>query len=190
MRYVSIDMESCGLVSEECDILEFGAVIDDLSSALPVDSLPVFHCYFVKEYYKGQPYALSMHPKIFRRIAEREAGYNYYQANKFSYYFKKFLMSNGYNEIDNRVIINVAGKNFGACDLQFLKNQTDINKHVKIRHRIIDPGTMYMRQDDDSIPGLEECLRRAELEPNVEHESVPDAKDVIKLIRKHYGLPI
>lgn len=185
MKYVSIDIETTGLIPEECDIVEFGAVLDDLSTTEPLDKLPIFHCYFVKDYYHGSPYALSMHPKIFRRIAEKEAGYTYYNAEKFGYQFKKFLVQHGYKEEDGRVYINAAGKNFAAFDLQFLNKKTDLSKHVKIRHRILDPGSMYLRGDDESIPGTEECLRRAGFEPNVEHVAVADAIDVVKLIRSH-----
>jgi len=154
----------------------------------PIDKLPVFHCYFVKDNFTGSPYALSMHPKIFRRIAEKEDGYNYYNAEKFGYKFKKFLINNGYEEDSGRIYINAAGKNFAAFDLQFLNKKTDLNKHVKIRHRILDPGSMYMKIDDEAVPGTEECLKRAGLTPNVEHEAVADAFDVVKLIRIHFGI--
>ena len=193
MKYCSIDIETTGLIVDECDIVEFGAVLDDICGMLTperLSELPVFHCYFKKEYYQGSPYALSMHPKIFRRIAEKEEGYNYYNAEKFGYQFKKFLLANGYEEEDGRVYINAAGKNFGAFDLQFLDRKTDLNKHVKIRHRILDPGSMYMVVDDEVVPGTEECLRRANLDPNVTHKAVDDAFDVVKLIRYKFGQSI
>jgi len=188
MKYCSIDIETTGLIVDECDIIEFGAVLDDLSVVAPIDELPVFHCYFRKEYYQGSPYALSMHPKIFRRIAEKEGLYNYYHAEKFGYKFKQFLMQNGYEEDSGRVYINAAGKNFGAFDLQFLDRKTDLNKHVKISHRILDPGSMYAEITDTRVPGTEECLRKAGFEPNVTHEAVDDALDVVKLIRHHFGI--
>ena len=52
MKYVSIDIETTGLHEDECDIIEFGAVIDDLRVMAPISKLPVFHCYFIKEFYK------------------------------------------------------------------------------------------------------------------------------------------
>ena len=86
MKYVSIDLETTGLDPETCDIIEIGAVIDDLEARgeqgearLPIKDLPKFHAYVVKESYQGEPYALSMHPKIFKRIATKEDGYLYLQ---------------------------------------------------------------------------------------------------------------
>jgi hypothetical protein len=83
------------------DIIEFGAVLDDLDLRMPIDSLPKFHCYLVKDSYCGEPYALSMHPTIFRRIAERgleenRRKYSYLTANSLGNSFKKFLLNNGY----------------------------------------------------------------------------------------------
>lgn len=185
MRYCSVDMESCGLIADEHSLLEFGAVIDDLQNPLPIEELPKFHCYFlpVEGVYHGSPFALSMHPKIFRRIADREEGYNYYSPMKFGFAFKRFLIDNGYEAEHGRVTINAAGKNFGASDLQFFNKQTDLAKHVKIRHKILDPGPMFVTKDDEVLPGMEECLNRMGEEPVVAHTAVEDAIDVVKLVR-------
>ena len=75
MKICSLDLEMTGLDIETCDILEFGCVLDDLSNQRPIEELPTFECYFspVREggTYQGSPYALQMHPEIFRRIAEK-----------------------------------------------------------------------------------------------------------------------
>ena len=65
--YVSIDIETSGIDPKTCEIIEFAAVLDDLSCAHPpsVDRLPSFHCYLAKDSYTGEPYALSMHSTIF-----------------------------------------------------------------------------------------------------------------------------
>jgi len=184
MKYVSIDIETCGLDPETCDILEFGAVLDDLTDRRPINILPKFHCYFVLPEYRGQPFALSMHPKIFRRIADREDGYTYVSPTRFGNMFKKFLSENGYEIKNDRVTINAAGKNFGAFDLQFLNKQTDLAKHVKIRHKILDPAMLYLKYGDNSLPGLSECKRRANMQEEVAHDAVADAIDVVKLLRE------
>ena len=186
MRYCSIDTETCGL-SEECDIIEFGAIIDDLQNPLPIETLPTYHCYFVLPSYRGEPYALSMHSTIFRRIAEREKGYTYISPTKFGNHFKKFLVANGYVEEKDRVTITVAGKNFGVFDLQFLNKQTDLSKHVQIRHKILDPAVLYLENGDEVLPGLEKCKERAGLGNCVAHNALDDAKDVIELVRKKLG---
>jgi len=189
MKYVSIDIETTGLQTETCDIIEFGAVMDDLNDPRPLCKLPVFHCYFTKENFNGNPYALSMHPKIFRRIANKEGSYSYLNATKFGYVFKKFLTQRGYEEENGRVYINAAGKNFGSMDLQFLNAKTDLNNHVKIRHRILDPGSMFATPEDADVPGTRECLIRSGYSPNITHTAVADAVDVIKMVRfKMLGL--
>ena len=186
MRYISIDIESTGLDPLTCDIIEFGAVLDDLSNPQPLENLPRFHTYVCKDMYKGQPYALSMHPKIFRRIAEREAGYNYTYPNNLGKAFKDFLLQNGYEEEKGKIVrINVAGKNFAAFDLQFLK-QTNFTDSVRISSRILDPAILFFNKNDERLPGTDECLKRAGFEPNVAHTAIEDSLDVIKLIR--YGL--
>jgi len=187
MRLVSIDLEMTGLNPDTCDILEFGAVLDDLENPLPLDELPRFHCYFLPmgegNTFRGEPYALSMHPNIFLRIDKREPPYTYLSPKKIGNKFKNFLLDNDYEEERGKVYINVAGKNFGNCDLNFLNKQTDLDRHVHIRHTILDPGTLYMEKEDKQIPCLGMCLRRAGLDSNVAHTAVEDALDVVKLFR-------
>jgi len=187
MQYCSIDIETCGIDPNNCDILEFGAVLDDLSCQRPVGSLPTFHCYFILPIYRGEPFALSMHSKIFRRIADREEGYTYMSPTRLGNAFKKFLIKAGYEEGQGRVTINAAGKNFGAFDLQFLKQQTDLEKHVKIRHRIIEPAMLFVKRGDMVLPNLEECKERAKQPSNVQHNAIADAIDVINLVREGLG---
>ena len=194
MIYVSCDIETTGLDPKKHDIVEIGAVIDDLSTQRPIDSLPVFHCYVLPpdgNNYTGSPFALSMHPTIFRRIANRDKEYTYVHPNKVGFSFKKFLLNNGYVAEHDMVTINAAGKNFAAFDLQFLQEKTDITKHVNIRHRIIDPAILYVKDGDDAVPGTSDCLKVVKsvyprINTDVAHTAVEDAKDVIRLVR--YGL--
>ena len=179
---------------DSCDLLEFGAVVDDLADQKPVEKLPVFHCYFTPpngQTFQGQPYALSMHPTIFRRIAERAPPYSYVHPNRFGNLFKQFLLKNGYVAEHDRVVITVAGKNFGSGDLQFLNRKTDLPKHVEIRSKILDPAVLLLQKDDLVLPGSEACLERlcragVVKSGIVEHNAVQDAIDVIHMTR--YGL--
>ena len=189
IQYVSIDMEMTGTNEDIHDVLEFGAVLDEAGSSLPIKQLPKFHCYFVKDQYVGAPFALSMHPKIFRKIADREQGYKYVSAMKFGHMFKNFLLDHGYKESKGRVYINVAGKNFASFDLQFIKKKTDLLKHVEIRRRIIDPSILYLDVADEALPGTSLCKKRADLDEQVAHTAIDDAIDVIKLLRyKRFGV--
>ena len=190
IKYVSIDIETCGVDEDTCDIIEFAAVLDDLTDMKPMDELPVFHRYFIKDKYVGEPYALSMHPKIFRAIAERsnaEDKWKYISATKLGNAFKKFLVKYGYEEKHSKVVITVAGKNFSSFDLQFLKKKTDLLKHVDIRHRVIDPSILYIENGDNAPPATLECKRRAGIVGEVAHTAEADAKDVIQLVRNGIG---
>ena len=51
MIYVSIDIETTGVDPKIHDIVEFGAVIDDLANPQPLDKLPRFHALFKKDNY-------------------------------------------------------------------------------------------------------------------------------------------
>ena len=188
MRYVSVDLETTGLDPLKNDIIEFGAVLDDLKNPRPLEELPRFHAYICKEEYTGQPFALSMHPTIFRRIAEREEGYDYVYPNNLGKAFQTFLIKNGYVlEKDRIVRINVGGKNFASFDLQFLKNQTNFLNSVRISHKILDPGILCLEEDDESIPCLRQCLERVGIVKEVSHNTIDDAMDVVKVLRAKLG---
>ena len=184
MKYVSIDCETCGIDEDSCDILEFAAILDDLADPKPIETLPCFQTYFIKDSYVGEPFALSMHPKIFKRIAIREKGYNYMSATKLGFVFKTFLLKNGYEAERDMVTINAAGKNFAKFDLQFLRRKTDLLKHINVRSRILDPGILFLENSDESIPGMAECKKRMGLSENISHEAKDDAIDVILLLRE------
>jgi len=188
MRYCSIDLETTGTDPRKHQIIEFGAVLDDLKNPKPIEELPRFHTYILQEDYIGSPFALSMHPKIFRRIALKEKGYNYMHVNKLGKAFKKFLIENGYEERKNKegqqtVFITPAGKNFASFDRQFLL-ETNFRKSITMSHKTLDPGNLYVSVDDEEIPGTSECYLRAGLNPEVAHTALEDAIGMIELIRK------
>lgn len=187
MKYISIDIETCGLDPLNSSILEAAFVIEDTQKYIPLESLPCFHTYFLPEngkLYKGEPYALSMHSHIFKRIAKLEPEYSYHKPSQIGEILSNFLIKNGfkYDEF-GKIPINVAGKNFASFDLQFFNNQTDINKYIKIRHRSIDPSILFTKLEDEVLPGLDLCKQRAGLDSQVSHNALDDARDVIALIR-------
>ena len=190
MKYVSVDCETTGLDPKTCDILEFGAIIDDLNDLKPIEELPRFHCYFLPPpenngMYHGQPYALSMHPTIFRRIAEREKPYTYVSPNKFGYMFNDFLNKNGIvaENTKERTVINVGGKN-PSFDIGFLEDKTDVGKFVGFRHRVIDPSILFLKSTDEKILSMGDLKKRLGLPEFVAHNAMEDAQDVVRIIRK------
>ncbi len=209
MRYVSVDLETTDLCPDKGDIVEFGAVIDDLVNPKPYDQLPRFHSYVLpwridEQYrhlnaaaqeqharYHGDAYALSMHPTIFRRIAKREAPYTYLKPDSLIYRFKAWLELNGLGTdilTGKTEPINFCGKNFASFDLNFLKKIP--NWHFLDRsYRSFDPTPFFIRVGEDkALPGTSQCLRRAGLDADVPHTAIEDAVNVIKLVR--YGMLI
>jgi hypothetical protein len=183
MKYVSCDIETLGL-DVSCNIIEFGAVLDDLLNPLEIENLPKFHCYIIQNKYVGEPYAMSMHSEILKRLAKKEEGYTYLYPKQLGAEFKKFLLNNGYSEKNNKITINLAGKNFMGFDNLFLKEHTDFHKYINIRSRVLDPAILYFKPNEDStLPGLQTCLERASIKSTVKHTAIEDCLDVIQLLR-------
>lgn len=183
MRIASVDIESTGLNPEYCQVIEIGIVLDDLDNQLPLDQLPRFHCYVDHHVFRGDPFALSMHPVILRRIAEKEPPYLYLPPKGVAKAVRKFLDDHGYVREDGKKL-NVAGKNFGTFDWPFLKALPDFDQKVKIAHRIIDPSILFWRKGDENLPGTDECYKRAGItrNPNA-HTAIEDCLGVIELVR-------
>jgi DNA polymerase III epsilon subunit-like protein len=188
-RYLSVDIETTGLDPETCDILEFGAVIDTISpdgATVPVEQLPSFHAYLARDSYRGEPYALSMHPAIFRRIAVRQEGFRYLAPERLGFEFRNWLIDQGFPlpEGKTRVKVQCAGKNFAGFDRAFLAKLDGFLDYIELAHRSFDPGTLYFDpRTDKAIPSTEECLKRAGLDATVAHTAVEDARNVVRLLR-------
>lgn len=197
MKHISVDIETLGIEPESASIIEFGAVIDDLAVQAPLDTLPRFHAYITPPdcgYYSGDPYAMSMHPTILRRIANRESGYNYYDpcviGAAFLDFVKKFYFDDkdGIHNIFNLPLkVNVSGKNFAMFDFKFIKYHTNIFDFVYPNHRILDPCVLFINETDTILPSTAECYKRAGLESSVAHTSIDDALGVIQLLRNRLG---
>lgn len=68
MKYLSIDIETTGLDPEISDILEIGAVLDDLDSPKPVEDLPYLRIVVVKDRYSTDAYCADLHHDLWREI--------------------------------------------------------------------------------------------------------------------------
>lgn len=197
MRFVSIDIETTGLDPETCEVLEIGAVIDN--PAVRLEKLPTFRYRILRKSYKGEPYALSMHADLLRDLATKERNTFPFRGHSgalwakdwyglecgFPRHFADWLRSWG---IDPTKFV-AAGKNFAHFDEPFLKKikgTEPINWH----HRILDPGSMYVRPDDEFVPDTLECCRRAGINPgNIPgdpHTAIHDALVIVELIRRGF----
>ena len=87
----------------------------------------------------------------------------------------------------NPVSLNVAGKNFGTFDKLFIEKLPRWKQIFRIKQRIIDPSILFTNWiEDDSLPSLNQCKRRANIEGVVTHNALEDAWDVVELLRTQY----
>jgi oligoribonuclease len=185
MKYVSIDLETTGLDPKKSDIIEFGAVIDDLNDPLPLNELPKFHAYVLPNpelgYYRGDPFALQMNQAILKAIATRKGNTKdkFVNPTDLTVGFLMFLQENG---MDKEPF--VAGKNYATFDGPFLEQIPNWKGLIKTHRRVLDPVMLYLRKTDQEPPRLSTCCERAGINSEVKHTAVDDALMVVDLIRK------
>jgi len=180
-KYVSLDIETTGLNPENCQVLEIGAVIDD--GTTPIEECPTFHCYVDHGLILGEPFAVSMHQTILRRIATHAEGYTYLQPWEVATRFHDFLKEHGLDSENEKIV--VAGKNYASFDARFLSKITSWDKHIQVHHRILDPAALYWQPETDGVelPDTKTCMERADIPGEVAHTAVEDAQVVVRLIR-------
>ena len=191
MKYVSIDIETTGLNPNENDIIEFAAVVDEIGSTKEIEKLPKFHRYIKKQgNYICSSRAVVMHTKIFEEI-EKDDEEKCIFIEDLMYAFGNFLQHNDvFPNKYGQIILNVAGKNFGSFDYQFLLKKIP-EKHwnnISFRQRFIDPSILYLNDDDVYLPDLKSCVERLNEETKQNfawnpHTAMDDALQIVRLIR-------
>jgi hypothetical protein len=143
-----------------------------------------------------------------RTILNNNSGYKFYEEEEVVKEFYRFLFANGFayelgpgdfaNTIHNveypaiggktkPITINVAGKNFGTFDKLFLAELPWWQKLIRTRQRVLDPAILMVDwANDTSLPNLETCKFRADIQGVVTHNALEDAWDVIEVLRKFY----
>lgn len=188
MKFVSIDIETTGLDPETCQILEFGAVIDDM--AKPMVVRPQFHRYLRHKEIHGEAFALQMNHEILLKIAQPEkwSEYKFCHPEYLAMDFLGFLED---NHMETGKGIIAAGKNFAGFDKQFLLQlpgfSPKLNPIVRFKHRVLDPMMLYLRRSDIEPPNMDLCMERAGLKKSDYrlHTALGDAYVVADLL-KHW----
>jgi DNA polymerase III epsilon subunit-like protein len=187
-KYVSIDIETTSDNPETGEILSFGAVIEDLKTKKPIEKLSKFHVYLKSNsHIKGNHYALAMNAPILDAISGRvKSDIEIIKHDELEFRFYDFLIKNGFQEKNFKIIITVAGKNFAGFDAQFIKK---LNwNSVIFRSRVIDVGSLMWDKKSLPLPALAECKKIAKIKSEVSHDALDDAIDVIKCIRYVQGI--
>ena len=71
MIYISLDTETTGLNPETCQLLSFGAIVEDTEKKLPFEEIPKFHCAILRgerDILQGELYALNMNKDLIEKI--------------------------------------------------------------------------------------------------------------------------
>lgn len=218
MKYVVIDIETGGIPGrdgnvEDLPILEFGAVIEDTENLLPLSDIPKYNRIIRHDTISGGVFALNMNARIIKILADRQTiprdgreEYDKYHgiielkdlAKDFfdflyPYFGKKtedeFLRAMGSSYKEAPFVITPAGKNFDAFDRKFIDLIPKWSQYISLRHRTIDPTSMYIDWlNDETPPGLGDCLERAGIMKQVSHCACEDALDTLAVIRKEYSI--
>ena len=67
MVYVSIDVETTGLDTQNHQLLSVGAVIEDTNNILPIEELPQIHIAILRENIHGSVFAINLNKKLIEK---------------------------------------------------------------------------------------------------------------------------
>ncbi len=144
-------------------------------------TLGEFQTYVIHGSYNNcEPYTMSMHPTILRRIATHESGWSYTHIEDLASVFDQWLCDHG---LANSNLI-VAGKNIASFDLPMLKAQCpDWDKLIDTHRRVLDPAMLFWNPAEDEVPpNTRECQERSGQDPEVKHTTLEDAQAVAQMI--------
>jgi len=195
MKYVSIDLETTGLLHEDARILSIGAIIDDLDNPKQYEDLPKLEICLTHERVSGGIFAIDMNRDLIREIKDQvpKPDREYVKPTYALERLMEFIRYHLHLDPALEFKFNVAGKCFATFDDQLLIRAGDIsgqvwdpdNNWAKFRRRrILDPAILYRQRGDEKLPNLTECLARAGMEPTNHHNALADAWDVCRLLRQ------
>lgn len=197
--YISIDVETTGIDTENDKIIQIGMVFDDLIT--PVKDLQKWSVLInpQEEEYHGriQPVALAMNAWIFKEMTS--PGPTKYpvmfpnEARKVFQsllrdFFYKVLNKDARSKEEKKNQITFAGKNLQGFDIPLLRSNkylTEENRQY-VGTRVIDAGSLYL-PDFGYVPCLGEINKLIGHEP-VSHDALDDAYNVVYAIRKKLGV--
>lgn len=189
MKYLSLDLETTCLQPSPKHILQVSMVVEDtLKREVPVTQLPHFTCFVKHNRIEGEAYALGMNAWILDLISGRDKNqtspYPIYAAPDPSPQGTWVDMAQRFlNEHFGNNKITVAGKNVAGFDIPFLP----INISRNFRHRVLDPGSLFVNwMEDEYPPDFAKCKQRAGIDTPVAHDAREDAMDVIRCLRMFY----
>ncbi len=190
MRYLSIDLETSGSNPDNCQILEFAAVLENTNEPdVPVEELPSIRLAVHHEIITGSVGALVINARLLQEIADGKAKNNlpadHCLPAEVLVRFAEFLDT---HNVDRKRALVAAGKNFAAFDLPFIHKLPGYGELLHISNAVIDPALLYVNwRKDRKLPNMSACKTRAGLSEVVSHQALADARDIILLLRPFYS---
>jgi hypothetical protein len=200
LKYASFDIETTGLDPHRHQVLEI-AVVVETDWKTPVEDLPFMRLALKHDEVVASWRALEMNVRLFQEKDEFEIRYPpdaaahhvrlfqekdefeiRYPPDAAAHHVLTFLRDQFGSDVGHAARVTAAGKNFATFDKLFLDQLPGWPKGV-FRHRVLDPVTLWLDQDDDAPPDMATCLDRANLKQTEAHTALGDARDVIRLIR-------
>lgn len=199
MKYVAIDIESTGLDPANDQLLELALVLEDTSNLKPIEELPHINVIVRRERFTGQAVALAMNATLLQRIHDSrkwdetgsifpapacavriEPGSSVLSCDPDSL---SIVVGMWLDSAAGRGAVTAAGKNAAGFDLQFLPAEL----RRRFRHRVIDPGSVFVQWSDETLPDLGTIKRRLGMPEAVAHTALEDARDVVRVLRHAPG---
>ena len=207
MKYISLDLETTSIDVKNAQILQLAAIATDTKNVNYYDS---FECKFQYDQIFGMPMALQMNSWLLKNMVDNPET-TMKPEDALEQFFiwlvnlgeGNFLNGKGTYKKPYELIL--AGKNVSSFDIPILLNNIEENStfnsvfsiengrlrfndfYFKIAHRSLDPGNMYVRKDDERVPGNLECAKRAGINiEEISHNALDDAQLVIDMINKHF----
>ena len=192
-KYLSLDIETTGLIKERHDILSIGMIVVDTATVgkhPKLEDLPSLHIAINHEEVTGNLFAINMNQKLIKGILDGEVE----DADVVrSYSSAGNKIENFLDEHFGKKRITVIGKNAGTFDIPFLVNKIDREfwdpgLRGRFAHRVLDIGSMYYNPNElNHVPNLKECKEIAGIDGIVTHNALEDAFDVVLLERLKFG---
>lgn len=195
MKYISLDVETLGLIPGEHSIIQIGAVCEDTNNPLSFEECPKYDILIKQPIYHGTPFAMSMHPHLLLELEPPFKGPVVTSTRRIEDvedvaedFLNWLLLEANYFPKNKPSAITIAGKNAASFDIPHLKTLPNWNAIVKTKQRVIDPAILFWNPlIDKELPNLEDCKKRAGFTSTaVAHTALEDAWDVVLLIRKAF----
>lgn len=213
MKYLSIDVETAGLNPAEHDLLAVAIVPGDDSKDQTPEELARESLLLVLPArdgsIRGEVGAMVLHAEsgtgILRRLErartwlEKQSsanGWGPFEADPRGANWIAAWRSGAAIPVEDWLLygrgftenVVVAGKNVGTFDLRFFEKDHGLKTCVLSRfdHRVLDIGPMFLRSEDDRVPGMSKCRERTgvTMPPGwLAHDPLTDAVEVVLMVR-------